>query len=492
MRETDVLVVGAGPTGLMLACELALAGVRVRVLERRSEQPNITRAFAVHARTMELMDGRGLAGQLQENGTAVVNAAPFPGANLDLTKEIKTRYPMILIVPQSGTEKVLEARAEKLGVDIAKGAKVTGLRQDDNGIELDVEHDGRTETERARFAVGCDGAHSTIRELLGVDFVGKQYQTHIMLADVRFDGDIPPGLFGIPGEDGMVLSVPYGDGWFRAIVWDRSRDTVPLDEPVTGAEMRSAFQRIAGTDSGMSEPKWTSRFLSERRQARTYRVGNVFLAGDAAHVHSPLGGQGMNTGLQDAYNLGWKLAAVVQGWGPDWLLDTYEKERHPVGAQVLALTDLFVKLVLGYGKIRRAVRTFTIRMLLRIPRFRHEIAGRLTGIGLRYAPARRSGDTSWSGRRIPDLPAGDGRLYERLATGRFLLVDTTGTASLAGLVEPYKDRVELVNATATATVPAVSLIRPDAYIAWAARTSGAEADVEAQVKAALAEWCGEV
>jgi 2-polyprenyl-6-methoxyphenol hydroxylase-like FAD-dependent oxidoreductase len=489
MRETDVLVVGAGPTGLMLACELALAGVRVRVLERRTEEPNITRAFAVHARTLELMDGRGLAEKLQERGASVVSVAPVPGATLDLTKEIKSRYPMILIVPQSGTEKVLLARAEQLGVDVAEGAKVTGLRQDDSGVELEVQLNGKTETERARFVVGCDGAHSTVRELVGIDFVGEQYETHIMLADVQFAGDIPPGLFGRTGEEGLVLSVPYGDGWFRAIAWDRRRDAVPLDEPMTGQEMRDAFERIAGTDFGMSEPKWSSRFLSERRQARTYRAGNVFLAGDAAHVHSPLGGQGMNTGLQDAYNLGWKLAAAVQGWGPDWLLDSYQKERHPVGEQVLALTDLFVKLVVAYGKFRRAVRTFTLRMLLRLPRARREIAGRLTGVGLRYPQVRRSGETSWSGRRMPDVPAGDGRLYERFATGHFLLVDTTGNAELASLVEPYKDRVELVAATAATRIPAVSLVRPDAYVAWAVK-GGAGTDVTAQVKAALAEWCG--
>lgn len=316
-----------------------------------------------------------------------------------------------------------------------------------------------------------------------------------MLADVRFDGDIPAGLFGRTAEDGVVLSVPYGDGWFRAIAWDRRRDTVPLDEPVTGEEMRSAYLRIAGTDFGMSESRWTSRFLSERRQARTYRAGSVFLAGDAAHVHSPLGGQGMNTGLQDAYNLGWKLAAAVQGWAPDWLLDTYQKERHPVGAQVLALTDLFVKLVLGYGKIRRAVRTFTTSTLLRIPKLRHEIAGRLTGVGLRYEPVspsagarpgRGSGETYWSGRRMPDLPAGEGRLYERFATGHFLLVDTAGNTELAALVEPYKERVELVAATAVARAPAVALVRPDTYVAWA----GKDGDTAAQVEAALVEWCG--
>ncbi|MFC5831499.1 FAD-dependent oxidoreductase [Nonomuraea insulae] len=459
MNPTDVIVVGAGPTGLMLACELAQAGVRCRLLERRAEQPNITRAFAVHARTLELLDARGLADDLMPHGVPIRGLQPVPGATLDLRK-LETRYPMLLIVPQSGTERVLEARAHELGVEIVRGAEVTGLRQDARGVVVELA-DGRTET--AEYVVGCDGAHSKIRELAGIDFAGKQYETHILLADVRLTE--PPGdtLFAATGPEGVVLMIPFGDGWFRAIAWDRLREQVPLEVPLPMAEMRDAFRRIAGTDFGMLEQRWSSRFLSERRQARRYRAGRLFLAGDAAHVHSPLGGQGMNTGIQDAMNLGWKLAAAVRGQAPAGLLDSYESERHRVGAQVLALTDAFNRLVLGRSAIRRAVRGVTIRLLLRFGPSRRLLAGRLTGLGIHY-PATSRHAHPWTGRRMPDLACEGGRVYELLRDGRHLLVDTTGAAGRS-----VGNAVKAVRYTGPAVpgLPGAILVRPDGYVAWA-------------------------
>ena len=298
----DVVVVGAGPTGLMLACELALGGVAVRVLEERASTPNITRAFAVHARTLELLDARGLAEDLIPRGVAVYEIAPPGGTTLDL-RELPGRYAMLLIVPQSGTEQVLESRAVELGVPIVRGAEVVALTQDDDGVTVEC---AGGETIRAKYVVGCDGAHSTIRDLVGIDFVGKQYETHILLADVALSRAPGDTLTGVTNERGVVLMIPFGDGWFRAIAWDRLREQAPLTEPVTLDEIRDSFMRIAGEDFGMTEMRWSSRFLSERRQARHYRSGRVFIAGDAAHVHSPLGGQGMNTGIGDAMNLGWK------------------------------------------------------------------------------------------------------------------------------------------------------------------------------------------
>jgi 2-polyprenyl-6-methoxyphenol hydroxylase-like FAD-dependent oxidoreductase len=449
----EVLVVGAGPTGLMMACELALGGVKARLLEERADMPNITRAFAVHARTLELLDARGLTDELVPRGLQVHEIAPPGGATLDL-RELHTRYGMVLMVPQSGTEQVLQQRAEELGVEILRGAEVVGLTQDADGVTVDV---AGGDSIRAGHVVGCDGAHSTVRRLLGIDFVGKQYETHILLADVWLASPPEDGLFAKASPAGVVLFVPFGDGVFRAIAWDRLREQAPLSEPVTLDEIRDAFSRIAGDDFGMTEMRWSSRFLSERRQARHYRKGRVFLAGDAAHVHSPLGGQGMNTGIGDAMNLGWKLAAAARGCAPPWLLDTYERERHPVGAGVLRMTDAFNQLVLDTSMVRRAVRGFALANIIRIPRTRRMIAERLSGIGIAYPHSR---DEDWLvGRRMPDIECDGKRVYELLREGKFVLV----TAMPVEL-----DRPDIVHAVDKhPELPDAVLVRPDSYVAWA-------------------------
>lgn len=467
MYTTDVAVIGAGPTGLMLACELALAGVGVRVFERRAEEPNITRAFAVHARTLELLDARGLADDLLPKGVPVREVTPAPGATLRLA-ELDTRYPMILIAPQSGTERVLAARAAELGVEIVRGAEVTGLQQDADGVTVTLA-DG--EDVRAKYVVGSDGAHSAVRRMIGVEFVGKQYETHILLADVRLTTPPDDPMFARTNSDGAVIVVPFGDGWFRAIAWDRERERVPLDQPVTLAEMRDAFVRIAGEDFGMSEPRWSTRFLSERRQAARYRVGRVFLAGDAAHVHSPLGGQGMNTGIQDAMNLGWKLAAAVRGNAS--LLDSYQAERHPVGASVLALTDAFNQLVLGRSKLRNMVQRVAIRAIVHFGRTRRVMAGRLSGIGIRYPRTGRDAHPL-AGRRMPDVDSSGVRLYSLLREGKFVLLTASGVAA--------PNRSDIVHmGHDDSSLPPFVLVRPDGYVAWAG-DSGAAAAVD--------KWCG--
>ena len=474
MNTADVIVVGAGPTGLMLAGELALAGVRCRVLERRDGQPNITRAFGVHARTLELLDARGLADRLVPHGVVIRQIAPVPGVSLDL-RELGTRYPMVLMVPQSGTEHLLEEWVTGLGVEICYGADVVAMRQDPGGVDLDVDGPAGVRTERARYVVGCDGGHSAVRRFAGIDFVGKQYETHILLADVHLA--VPPedAFFVRTNTDGAVLVIPFGDSWFRVIAWDRRRQDVPLQRPLDLQEVRDAFDRIAGTDFGMGEARWSSRFLSERRQARHYRAGRVFLAGDAAHVHSPLGGQGMNTGIQDAVNLGWKLGAAVHGWAAPGLLDSYEAERHPVGAAVLKITDAFNQLVLGGGRVVQALRQFVVRQLFRLGWTRRTLAGRMTGVGIAY-PHRR-GENALVGRRMPDVDCAEGRLYALLRAGRFVLLDTTGTAAGAGA---WSDRVVTASAAPVPGLPPRVLVRPDGYVAWAGTDP----------LPALAAWCG--
>lgn len=477
--STDVAVIGAGPTGLMLAGELAMRGVRVQVLERRAQEPNITRAFAMHARTLELLDARGLADEILARGFRVGAVAPIPGATVSLADELQTRYPFILMVPQSGTERVLAAHVERLGVPIRRGDGLVGLEQDGDGVSLTLAGGGSL---RARYVVGCDGAHSAVRRLLGVDFVGKQYQTHIMLADVKLTRPPAEQMFARTNADGVVLVLPFGDGWYRAIAWDRRHEHEPLTEPVTATQIRDAIGRIAGEDFGLGEMRWSSRFLSERRQARRYRVGRVLLAGDAAHVHSPIGGQGMNTGIGDAVNLGWKLAAVtngvLDGRAGDSLLDSYESERHPVGADVLAMTDMLNQLVLGRSAIRRVLQRFAVRTILRFPRSRRTAAQRLSGIAIAYARPSRA-DDPLVGHRMPDVDCDGGRLYEMLRSGRFVLLTGGGvTVDWPGVYRVnHRD----------ATLPAVVLVRPDGYVAWAAR----RVPTAGEVTEVLTRWCGE-
>jgi 2-polyprenyl-6-methoxyphenol hydroxylase-like FAD-dependent oxidoreductase len=479
---TDVIIVGAGPTGLALAGELALAGVRCRILDRRADESNITRAFAVHARTLELLDGRGLAEDLVPRGVALREIQGLPGATLDMS-ELDSRYPMLLIAPQSATESVLGGRVERLGVPFVRGAEVVGLRQDGTGVDVDVADATGVHTERAAYVVGCDGAHSRVRELIGVPFTGTQYQTHIMLADAHLSEPPPGAMFGRNSDDGVAVVIPFGDGWFRVIVWDRRREGVPIDEPVTAGELRDGLRRIAGTDLGMAEPRWSSRFLSERRQAQRYRVGRVFLAGDAAHVHSPMGGQGMNTGIQDAMNLGWKLAAAVRGRDQGWLLDSYGEERHRVGEQVLALTDGFNRMVLSHSRIGIKLRQRVMRVVLGVGPTRRLMIGRLSGIGIRYP--RRRGDHQLIGRRARDLATDGGRVYELLRTGRFVLIDRAGGSAARDAAAPWLDRLTVARRT-TVGGPALMLVRPDGYVAWATDRPTDRTGLET----ALDHWCG--
>jgi 2-polyprenyl-6-methoxyphenol hydroxylase-like FAD-dependent oxidoreductase len=467
----DVVVVGAGPTGLMLAGELALGGVTVRLLDERTDMPNITRAFAVHARTLELLDARGMADELLTRGVPVYDIAPPGGTVIDL-RALPTRFGMLLVVPQSGTEQVLQERTDSLGVPFVRGAEVVELTQDDDGVTLQCA-DG--DAVRAKYVVGCDGAHSTVRRLVGIEWVGKQYETHILLADVALTRAPQETLSGVTNERGAVLMIPFGDGWFRAIAWDRLREQAPLKEPVTLEEIRDSFHRIAGKDFGMTEMRWSSRFLSERKQAEHYRSGRAFIAGDAAHVHSPLGGQGMNTGIGDAMNLGWKLAEAVHGTAPDWLLDSYEGERHPVGADVLRLTDAFNQLVLGRSRAQRLIRAVAIGSLTRIPVTKKFLAGRLTQIGIGYPRASR-GDHRMVGRRMPDVDCGGTRLYELLRKGEFVLVTREGVGV---------ERADVVSAVHNDTaLPAAVLVRPDSYVAWA----DDQLPTESHVAASIARW----
>ncbi|MFE7410501.1 FAD-dependent monooxygenase [Streptomyces laurentii] len=471
--DTDVLVVGAGPTGLLLAGDLAASGLRVTLVERRGPAvSNMTRAFAVHARTLEQLDARGLAEPLLATGTCLDRLEMFGRVTFDLS-HLRTRFPYVLVTPQYEVERLLEDRARAAGADIRYDTELRGLRQDADSVTADLAttsgttepSSGTTEpsdrprsrTLRARYLVGTDGVRSAVRRAIGLPFPGGAVIRSLVLADVRLADTPPAALTLASGGDSFAVVIPFGDGWYRVMGWDRSRQ-VPDSEPVELDELREIVRRAFGTDHGMHDARWLSRFHSDERQAPAYRAGRVFLAGDAAHVHSPAGGQGMNTGLQDAANLSWKLAAVLHGEAPDpdALLDSYQAERHPVGTQVLRSSGALIRLAIARTPLQRAARGVSARVLAHVRPVTSYAMGQVTGIGIAY-----DRDTH----RVPDLKLREGRLYELLREGRFVLVAPEGTAPVPPPSTPAApDRL----LRATWSNPArrdTLLVRPDGYTA---------------------------
>ncbi|MEV4438123.1 FAD-dependent monooxygenase [Streptomyces sp. NPDC049577] len=468
--DADVLVVGAGPTGLLLAGDLAAAGVRVVLLERRDQESNLTRAFAVHARTLEVLDIRSLAERLLATGDFLSGIRFFGPTRADLTA-LPSRFAGVLMTPQYETERLLEERAVEHGAEIRRGARVTGVRQDADGVTLDVgpaEGDGGPLALRARYAVGADGVHSAVRQALGMPFPGRSVLRSVMLADVRMDtapGEVP-AFRGV--AEGFAFVASFGDGWYRVIAWERGSD-LPADAPVDMDSLRAVTRAAFGTDFGMRDARWTSRFHSDERQVPRYRDGRVFLAGDAAHVHSPAGGMGMNTGMQDAANLGWKLAAVVKGQADDGLLDSYHDERHPVGRLVLRASGGLVRAALANSRATRGLRNAAILGAYLTPFAVRRAALFVSGLGIHYpAPP---GSHPLVGHRAPDLPLAErdgapARLYEALRAGTYVRVLPRGANAPAATGKFPVITVTRADASGTSL-----LVRPDAYVEQAAEMS---------------------
>jgi 2-polyprenyl-6-methoxyphenol hydroxylase-like FAD-dependent oxidoreductase len=472
MTDTDVLVVGAGPTGLLLAGDLAAAGLPVTVIERRPhETSNLTRAFGVHARTLELLDARGLADDLVKKGTPIGGLRLFGRLSLDLSR-LPSRFPFVLITPQYEVEELLERRAVSAGVDFRYGTELVTLSQstdtDADTVTAELQDtDGTRSTLRARYLVGADGVRSTVRTALGLPFPGTSVIRSMILADVRL-AEEPTEAVTANGVRGTIAIIaPFGGGWYRAMGWN-SRRQVPDSEPVELDEMREIARIALGSDLGMHDPRWISRFHSDERQVPSYRSGRVFLAGDAAHVHSPAGGMGMNTGIQDAANLSWKLASVLRGDAPDpeALLDSYQLERHPVGKLVLRASGALVRLAMGKTPFWRAARSIGTRVLETVPFATTRALRVVTGIGVSYG-GRRLGDHPLTGRRAPDLKLSAGRLYELLRKGEFVLVTPPGVLDPGGTPAFLAAPDRVIRAHWTTDRRTALLIRPDGYIAWA-------------------------
>ena len=472
MRTTEVVVVGAGPTGLLLAGDLAEAGIEVTLVERRQPQrSNLTRAFAVHARTLEQLDARGIADELVATGEQISQLRPFGSASVDLSG-LPTRFPYLLVTPQYQTEGVLRRRAEAAGVRIEHGVELDSdgdsLRQDGDGVQVQLrDSSGTPSLLGSRYLVGTDGVHSAVRAQLGEPFPGKAVVRSLMLADVRLN-EPPPSVLSVNSGHGcFAFVVSFGDGWHRVIAWDGA-DQQPDSAPVNLEQVRATLRTATGTDYGIGESRWTSRFHSDERQVAHYRVGRVLLAGDAAHVHSPAGGQGMNTGLQDAANLSWRLAAAVRGWAPETVLDGYQDERHAVGRMVLRASHALLRSLLITQPVIRTTRNAVIGTALRVGPLAAAGVGKLSGVSLRY-PAPR-GAHRQVGSRVPDLPLsgpGPDRLYPSLRGVQFVVVPD----SRAGRPDPealaarygWRGPVTCVNPKIPPT--ATLLVRPDGYLA---------------------------
>ena len=487
--DADVVIAGAGPTGLMLAGELRLAGADVLVVERLAGRTGESRAGGMHSRTLEVLDQRGILDRFMAIGDPQP-VGHFSGLYLEFD-EAESRYPYPLMILQADIERLLEEWAVELGVRIQWSAEVTGIGQDDAGVRVET----TDRTLRARYLVGCDGGRSAVRKLAGIDFPGTPATMTALIGDVELPDLTEDYIWVRRTAAGDYSAIAFEPGWYRVITSEYDR-VAGRDEPVTFEQLRESLIRVAGTDFGMHRPRWVSRFSDAARQAATYRTGRVLLAGDAAHIHFPAGGQGLNMGVQDAVNLGWKLGAVVTGRAPESLLDTYHRERHPVGERVLHNTRAQSALARP-GAHTDALRD-VVGELLQFDDVNRHLRGMLTALNVRYPVG---GDHPLAGRRVPDadLKTADGEtfVHELLHAARPVLLDLSGGGEVAAAASGWSDRVDLVEAAnqdeswnipdvGDIPAPAAVLIRPDGHVVWVADG----APDTAALRTALTTWFG--
>ena len=465
VTDHAVVICGGGPTGLMLAGELALAGADVAIVERRPDQKLAgSRAGGLHARSIELLDQRGIADRFLAEGEAM-QVAGFALTRLDIS-DFPTRHNYGLALWQNHIERILAGWVEELGVPIYRARDVIGFAEDDMGISIALS-DGRSLS--AAYLVGCDGGRSLIRKAAGIDFPGWDPTISNLIAEVELSDEPEWGIrrdaIGLHGlsrmDDGKTV---------RVMITEQQAGRA--GDPGL-SDLSEGLAAVYGTDYGVRNPSWISRFSDMTRQAATYRKGRVLLAGDAAHVHSPDGGQGLNTGLQDAVNLGWKLARVVAGTAPDSLLDSYHAERHPVAARVLRNT--MAQVALRRADERSGALREVVTDLLSMDEPRRRVAGMMSGLDVHYDLGEGH---ALLGRRMPDLDVvttdGPVRVFALLHDARPVLINLGEPGALD--IALWADRVRLVDASyegawelpviGTVTAPAAVLIRPDGHVAW--------------------------
>jgi anhydrotetracycline 6-monooxygenase / 5a,11a-dehydrotetracycline 5-monooxygenase len=505
--DAQVIVVGAGPVGLMLASELRLYGISTVVLERLEEPTGWSKAFGLHARSIETVELRGLVQGMTEHGMAMarrmfgqfapggsggkgaagrpagdpkIRLAHFAGIRTLRIDRLDTNQAELMTTPQAAMEEYLGELATSRGAEVRRGQAVTAVEQDAGGVTVTVDGGERL---RAAYLVGCDGGHSTVRGLAGFDFPGTAATITCRLGDIAVP-ELYEDFGGWHRTGGGVVQVTPG----RVLTVEFDGPPDDRDAPMTVEELTASIRRVTGRDVTLSgTPSWMSRFGDATRHATEYRRGRVLLAGDAAHVHSPFGGQGLNLGIQDAVNLGWKLAAELAGWAPTGLLDTYRAERHPVAARVLHNTRAQVALMNPDPRITPLREVFT--ELMELDQTNRHLAEMITALEVRYD---LPGDSPLTGRFVPHLPiktdTGETTARALCHTGRPVLLDLTGGTRLASVAAGWSDRVDLVSAVATgpavglggigtpggAPLPDALLIRPDGYLAWA--STDAETD----------------
>jgi bifunctional hydroxylase/dehydrase len=485
--KTDVIIVGAGPAGMMLAGELRLADVRVTILERLVVPTGESRGLGFTARTMEVFDQRGLLPRLPD--FEISNVGHFGGLPIDFGV-LEGAHFGGKTLPQSRTEAMLAGWCASVGVDVRRGHEFVGLTEDEDGVTAEFVGPNGTDYLTASYLVACDGGRSAVRKAAGFDFPGTGATMEMFLADLR-GTDLKPRMIGETYPGGMVMATPVTNGVQRIIVCERGTPPKKRAVPVEFHEVADAWKRLTGEDISHGDPVWLSSFGDATRQVTEYNRGRVLIAGDAAHIHLPAGGLGMNTSIQDAVNLGWKLAATVHGWAPSNLLDTYHAERHAVGARLLMNTQAQGLLFLSGAEVQPMRDLFA--ELIRYDVVAKHLVGMVSGLEVRYDVGE--GSHPLLGRRMPNRELvgvrGVTRTYELLHGGRGVLLDIADDANLRRAAAGWSDRVDVLGARFAgltdgdplATTQAV-LVRPDGYVAWA------NPDTGEPVKGALRRWFG--